>query len=112
VNFLMKSFHGGTDATPAFLKSLEMLESEDYNKADVVMVSDFVMPSLSKDLLDRIKEQKEENNSRFHSLFITSRHNPNLLEIFDNKWICNSTDTSSIRNLAKNVIDSVRTVSQ
>ena len=112
VNFLMKSFHGGTDATPAFLKSLEMLESEDYNKADVVMVSDFVMPSLSKDLLDRIKEQKEENNSRFHSLVITSQHNPNFLEIFDNKWICNSTDTSSIRNLAKNVIDSFRTVSQ
>jgi len=106
MRFLTKSFHGGTDPTPAFHKSLEMLESEDYKKADVVMVSDFVMPSPSKDLLNKIEEQKEENKNRFHSLVITSQHNPNMLEFFDNNWVCNSEDIKSIKNLARGVVDS------
>jgi len=44
--FLSMSFHGGTDASPALREALRMLETEDYKKADIVIVSDFVMPGL------------------------------------------------------------------
>ncbi|GBU25781.1 hypothetical protein R83H12_02439 [Fibrobacteria bacterium R8-3-H12] len=40
------SFCGGTDAMPAMEEALRKLKTEDYKKADVVMVSDFVMPGL------------------------------------------------------------------
>ena len=43
VQFLRKSFNGGTDASPALEKSLELLSSNDWKNADVLVVSDMVM---------------------------------------------------------------------
>ena len=40
------SFHGGTDAAPAMEHALEMLQSESFRRADVLVISDFVMPEL------------------------------------------------------------------
>lgn len=106
VDFLKMSFHGGTDATPAFLKALDMLNTQQYKQADVIMVSDFIMPSLSKNIEQQIKNLKEKNKNKFHSLVITTEHNPHFLKIFDNNWVVNSTDYNSIKILTKNVFDS------
>jgi uncharacterized protein with von Willebrand factor type A (vWA) domain len=48
IAFLSMSFHGGTDATPAMKGALRMLEAEDYKKADVIVVSDFVMSGFNE----------------------------------------------------------------
>jgi len=103
VDFLKMSFHGGTDATPAFLKALDMMESQRYRKADLIMVSDFVMPSLPENVEKQIDDQKSKNKNRFHSLVITTEHNPGYLKIFDNNWFINDTDYNSIKVLSSDV---------
>ena len=58
VQFLRKSFNGGTDASPALEKSLELLSSNDWKNADVLVVSDMVMGAFSAELEARIKAQQ------------------------------------------------------
>jgi len=40
IEFLSKSFHGGTDAEPALHHAVSMMKEGDYAKADVLMISD------------------------------------------------------------------------
>lgn len=89
VSFLSKSFHGGTDAAPALRHALSLCQSENYEKADVLMISDFVMGSLSEALLSNIKKQREKGN-QFHSLVIGNLFMENRLKTyFDNEWVYN-----------------------
>ena len=41
VDFLQRRFDGGTDARPAFSEALMMLRTHGWQRADVVMISDF-----------------------------------------------------------------------
>jgi uncharacterized protein with von Willebrand factor type A (vWA) domain len=87
IQFLQSSFHGGTDAAPALCHALEMLKQNNYLKADVLMVSDFIMQKLPTALLSEIQAQKELG-SRFNSLvigdvFLTDR----LKTLFDKEWV-------------------------
>lgn len=89
VSFLSKSFHGGTDAAPALRHALSLCQSENYEKADVLMISDFVMGSLPETLLSDIKKQREKGN-QFHSLVIGNLFMENRLKThFDNEWVYN-----------------------
>lgn len=85
IDFLGMSFNGGTDANPALEKSLEMLETNDYKKADVLMVSDFVMEALSKEVTEKIETAKT-NKTRFHSLTISDNANMNVIKQFNHNW--------------------------
>ncbi|MCX7997625.1 MAG: VWA domain-containing protein [Leptospiraceae bacterium] len=82
VNFLQMSFYGGTDATPALKEALRMLETQSYQRADVLMISDFVMNNLPTDLTDKIEKAKQ-NKTRFHSLVIGQSQNQTLISNFD-----------------------------
>lgn len=89
VAFLQRSFHGGTDAAPALVHALDMLEQERYTKADVLMVSDFIMGTLPADLRSVIEQQKQQG-TRFNSLvigdvFLSER----LKTLFDKEWVYN-----------------------
>ena len=89
ISFLSKSFHGGTDAAPALRYALSLCQSENYEKADVLMISDFVMGSLPETLLSDIKKQREKGN-QFHSLVIGNLFMENRLKThFDNEWVYN-----------------------
>lgn len=89
VAFLQRSFYGGTDAAPALNHALKMLDKEQYTKADVLMVSDFIMGSLPGSLLSAIEQHKHEG-TRFNSLVIgdvfLSEH---LKTLFDKEWVYN-----------------------
>jgi uncharacterized protein with von Willebrand factor type A (vWA) domain len=85
--FLKKSFHGGTDAAPALSHALEMMQKESYQKADLLMISDFVMGKLSSNILDKINLQRLQQN-RFYSLVIGSHFiQNNMNSYFDREWI-------------------------
>ncbi|MCH8906011.1 MAG: VWA domain-containing protein [Candidatus Heimdallarchaeota archaeon] len=86
IEFLNYSFHGGTDASPALVESLKMLQTKNYAKADVLMISDFVMPTLPDNIIQDIKNQ-QEHKTEFHSLVISKSANSKVLEIFDNNWL-------------------------
>jgi len=101
IEFLSMSFRGGTDATPAMLESLRMLETEDYKKADVIMVSDFVMPGFDEQTRNQINVAKG-NKTKFHSLVIGDSGNKNTIEEFDSNWMYN-TNSDNVLQLVRDI---------
>jgi uncharacterized protein with von Willebrand factor type A (vWA) domain len=102
ISFLSMSFHGGTDATPAMREALRMLTTQDYKKADVIMVSDFVMSAFDPTTQDQIKSAKE-NKTKFHSLVIGNSQNQSIIRDFDSNWFYDINNPNSIQTLVKNV---------
>lgn len=100
IEFLGMSFNGGTNANPALEKSLEMLETNDYKKADVLMVSDFVMEALSKEVTEKIETAKA-NKTRFHSLTISDKANMNVIKQFNHNWNYNTKETNQNEALVR-----------
>jgi uncharacterized protein with von Willebrand factor type A (vWA) domain len=108
VDFLSMSFHGGTDASPALAQATQMLETPDFAKADILMISDFQMPPIQPVIAKKIQEaQKKE--TKFHSLVISDYRwglgytNEQVVSDFDHNWYYNPRDKNSIFQLAKNL---------
>jgi len=102
IQFLSMSFYGGTDAAPAIREALRQLHSNNYKKADVLMMSDFVMPHFDMQTQELIKTAKE-NSTKFHSLVIGTSQNQNVIAEFDNTWFYNSERQDSMLTLVKNL---------
>lgn len=87
MEFLQKSFHGGTDASPALEHGLELMKTKNYKKADLLMISDFVMDALPNGTKEKIELARQQKN-KFYSLSIGSNlFLPERLQaIFDNEW--------------------------
>ena len=97
-SFLSKSFWGGTDVAPALLHTLDVMKEDAYKKADVLVISDFIMGSLPEDILSGIEDQREEG-SQFYSLVVGSCFMSNRLKtLFDYEWVYNP-NSSSITEL-------------
>lgn len=102
VAFLAKSFHGGTDVTPALQEALHQLETASYEKADVLLVSDFVMPAPAAGLQEAIRKQQEAG-SRFFSLVIGQDATPTQMDFFDGHWLYQPNRPESLRPLLQAV---------
>ena len=87
INFLKLSFYGGTDVAPALNYATKLMK-EKYKKADLLVISDFVMNNLDSNTVNNIKEARK-NKNRFYSLVIGNYGRSNL-EYFDKIWIFNS----------------------
>ncbi|MEL6133943.1 MAG: VWA domain-containing protein, partial [Bacteroidota bacterium] len=99
VDFLRMSFHGGTDIQPAIGEALEMLKREDYQAADVLIISDFVIPRLDRRVYENIQEARRQQGTHFHSLYITRRADRRTvpLPIFDHHWVYDMDNPELIR---------------
>jgi uncharacterized protein with von Willebrand factor type A (vWA) domain len=87
LGFLRLSFHGGTDVAPAFEHALDKMEEDAYERADLLLVSDFIMAALPERLQARIERQRGSGN-RFHSLVVGDAYmTRRLTSLFDNEWI-------------------------
>jgi uncharacterized protein with von Willebrand factor type A (vWA) domain len=105
LTFLRKSFYGGTDILPALNHSIEILKKDNYKKADVLVISDFVMGEYQENLINKIKKIKE-NNNHFYSLVIGNDFlNKNNKEIFTNEWIYNPNNNNLVS--LKNIVDEI-----
>jgi uncharacterized protein with von Willebrand factor type A (vWA) domain len=102
IDFLSMSFHGGTDAAPAMKEALRMLSTESYKKADVIVVSDFIMSGFDKNSKNQIEKAKE-NGTKFHSLLIGRSQNPQIVKEFDNNWQYNLNESESVLTLVKKI---------
>lgn len=100
VGFLRMSFNGGTDAEPALHHSLKLLSENDWKNADVLMISDFVMPGLNDDVRGLIEAEKERNTC-FYSLVIGSSGNRNTIESFNHNWAYDTADPHAQRHLVQ-----------
>jgi uncharacterized protein with von Willebrand factor type A (vWA) domain len=101
IDFLKMSFHGGTDVAPALYEGIRMMSKADYKKADLLVISDFVLCGLSSDIVSKCKNQKREDN-RFYSLSIGSFGIQRVDEgFFDKNWTYNpqSGGISEINNV-------------
>lgn len=105
IEFLQRSFHGGTDVGPALTHALNMMNDEKYSQSDLLIISDFMMDSLPDPLHEKISNAKE-NKNRFYSLsigdlFLSER----LRETFDNEWVYNPSNSSisSIQNIVRSI---------
>ncbi len=101
IQFLSHSFHGGTDATPALQEALKQIKNKKYEKADVLMISDFIMDRIDKQTETEITQAKK-GKTKFHSLIISQTANPSALEIFDNSWLYDPTDKKILKKVVEN----------
>jgi len=85
IRFLGMSFQGGTDAEPALRHALGIMEKERYSKADLLIVSDFVMDNLREETTRSIVARRKDG-CRFHSLVIGAPMSAGLRDIFDEAW--------------------------
>jgi uncharacterized protein with von Willebrand factor type A (vWA) domain len=89
IEFLNLSFHGGTDVHPALNHALDLIGKEDYDKSDILIISDFIMSSLTEDICNKIATAKSKDN-KFYSLTIGDIFlDKELKAIFDKEWIYN-----------------------
>ena len=98
LNFLALSFYGGTDLQPALSQSLEILEQGAYRAADVLVVSDFVMNPLLKEIKTGIEAQQKQG-TRFHALSIGQSGNPKVLACFDQTWPYDPQNPQALQDL-------------
>jgi uncharacterized protein with von Willebrand factor type A (vWA) domain len=84
--FLGYSFHGGTDLRPALEETLSRLETTRYERADVLVVSDFRVPKLLERQTARIGAAQSELGTLFHSLTVAEAPPVDPLHIFDFHW--------------------------
>ena len=102
IRFLSYSFGGGTDATPALEEAVAQVQTEQFSKADILMISDFIMDSVDETTAASIETCKK-TGTRFHSLVISYAGNPNALTIFDNNWVYNTSAAKPFKDVLKNV---------
>ena len=100
IGFLGMSFNGGTDANPAFEKAIQMLETNDYKNADVLMISDFVMEILNNEVTEKIEVAKA-SKTKFHSLTISNNANIKVIKQFNHNWNYNTKGTNQNEALVK-----------
>lgn len=87
INFLQMSFQGGTDVKPALQHALQIMERDVHKKADLLIVSDFIMAGLPISMLESI-EARRGNGNRFYSLVIGSCYlTERLGSLFDDEWV-------------------------
>lgn len=102
VKFLSMTFNGGTDVMPALSEAMRMLQTQDYQDADVLMVSDFVMYEIRDDLIARMKAEQRKG-TQFHSLTVSDFANSSVVELFDNYWIYEPASKTIARQLAQDL---------
>ncbi|AKB76037.1 hypothetical protein MSLAZ_2776 [Methanosarcina lacustris Z-7289] len=103
IDFLRMSFHGGTNVAPALHEGVRMMLEADYKKADLLVISDFVLYGLSPGIISQCKKQKQEDN-RFFALSIGSFGIQCVDEgVFDQNWTYNplSGGISEINNVVE-----------
>ncbi len=99
--FLRMSFYGGTDATLALYEALRQLKGHDYQDADVLMISDFVMYKIDQDILNEVKFYQQNKATEFHSLALSTEANAEILGRFDTNWVYDPKRKGIIREMTR-----------
>jgi len=100
VDFLRMSFNGGTDISPALNHTVDLLQKENWKNSDVLMISDFIVDSFSKDLELKIKNE-QKNKTGFFSLVIGNSENTQALKYFNDNWNYNLENIDAQKELVK-----------
>jgi uncharacterized protein with von Willebrand factor type A (vWA) domain len=105
LEFLCLSFHGGTDLQPALRKVMKKLRDARFEKADVLIISDFLIPAVEEKVRQEIQHQRLEKGTQFHSLYIAHHLDPGAVPvtIFDHHWVYDLDNPQVIRQTMDNL---------
>lgn len=78
--FLEGSFHGGTDVDEPFERALARLDTEEWENADILLVTDGEIKPMQEDLLEALNERKAERGLKVHGLVVGEQGNPEVVE--------------------------------
>jgi uncharacterized protein with von Willebrand factor type A (vWA) domain len=97
--FLRMSFYGGTDASLALNEAMRQLKGNDYEDADVLMVSDFIMYKIDREVVQEVKYFQQNKRTQFHSLTLSAEANVEIIQLFDTNWVYNPKQKGIIKSL-------------
>ncbi len=97
--FLRMSFHGGTDISLPLSESVRQLKSENYEDADVLVISDFIMYKVNQDVLKEVAYFQQNKGAQFHSLTLSDDPNTRIIEQFDSNWVYDPQKKGVMREL-------------
>lgn len=99
IEFLTQSFHGGTDIQPALREAIRVLKEKAFEKADVLVISDFMIPWIEEKVRNEVIAQRKQYGTQFHSLYICRSVDPGAvpLTIFDHHWLYDLENPQVIR---------------
>ncbi|WP_455381330.1 VWA domain-containing protein, partial [Salinispira pacifica] len=87
IEFLRRSFYGGTDLRPAIDRAIEVTARPEYANADILVVSDFRVPKILDRHVRRIKERQRTAGTGFYSLTVNRSPVLDTFNIFDRSWL-------------------------
>ena len=102
--FLQMSFYGGTDISLPLYEALRQLKTNDYEDADVLVISDFIMYRVNKEVLKDVRFFQQNKGAQFHSLTLSDDPSTMILEYFDNNWLYDPKKKGIIRDLNQEVL--------
>ena len=105
--FLRMSFYGGTDISLPLYEAIRQLKTNDYQDADVLVISDFIMYRVNKEVIKDVKFFQTKKGATFQCLTLSDDPNSMILEHFDNNWLYDPTKKGVIRDLQREVLDSI-----
>lgn len=111
IDFLSMSFHGGTDVAPALGAAVHRIHQQQYHKADVLMISDFVMSHLSADTSEKMRLAREKFGAKFLSLCIGRSPNTQILHQFDQQWHYDPNNPQNLLQLLQKIAPNAPTQS-
>ena len=85
IQFLLMSFHGGTDIESGLTNALSMLDEPPFRQADVMFLTDGAVPPITPAKVVAMNVARAEG-VRFYTIMIGDRDNENLLGQFDFNW--------------------------
>ncbi|TKX30267.1 hypothetical protein CQA38_01100 [Campylobacter sp. MIT 12-5580] len=99
-NFLELSFNGGTDALPALEAGFKKMKEEAYQKADMLVISDFIFSGYDMQRIKTLMKQKDETN-KCYALYVGSFGDSLAkTKLFDDEFICEANGRVSNLNLS------------
>jgi len=86
LEFLLASFHSGTDFDGPLLRAMDLLEERDLHRADVLVVTDGLCRA-SREVIERVVEVRDAMGARVWSV-VLGRADPRGVEPFSHEVYC------------------------
>ena len=99
-SFLRLSFGGGTDVGKALEKGVEMMSKDEFEKSDLLVISDGDFGELSQRIVGKMDKQREQEN-RFFLLDITEKSK--ALGYFDKHFLYDGKNVKVLGELASEI---------
>lgn len=85
--FLKQTFMGGTDIGPALKEASRIINGNDYKESDIVLISDFEIPPMNRNMSDVIIPQMKAKKTSFFGLVFGNKPEMEYLNICEKYWV-------------------------